>query len=467
MESKRPVGDDTIFDLASTSKSFTAAAVALVIEDDKKNPQHAGEPRGFTTPVSKFLPKDFVLADEHATQDVTVEDILSHRSGMPRHDDSYLGAAAKEQDTPRSVTRNLRNLPLTRPLRTTYQYCNMLYTVATHLVSEVSGSSFAAFLQSRIWDPLGMTNTYLDVPGSIKYNELKPRMATGYYWAEKEECFKAIPFYDQSEAIGAGSIFSSVSDIAKYVRCMLKKSAPLSEESHEELVKPRIIAEPEKVPKHGRSHVLYALGWETLHYRGERLIGHDGCVFGFNSTIKFVPDMDCGIVIINNGDEGGSQINDIIESTLLDDLFDVPAEKRLDWTKVIREEYEQDKAETKKAEAKVDESDDEDEADTGTDLPLAAYVGSYYNKGYHILQLCLAEDLLMVDCTDRSFPFMLDLRRKKGNRFTCKLRNTVDGAATPIKVRFVLGEKSGQPRRLGIDFEESMEGDLIWFDRCD
>lgn len=308
-----------------------------------------------------------------------------------------------------------------------------------------------------------MNNTYLDLPASNELEELKDRMAVGYYWSKEGDKFESIGFAGQFEAIGAGCINSSVSEYAKYVRCMLGKGPPLSEESHEELVKPRMIMDPDTVPKHGRSHALYALGWETSHYHGHRQIGHDGGVPGFQSVVKFMPDLNWGIVIFNNGDEGGEELNDIIESMIIDDLIEMPVEKRLDWNQVIREQFEKQKAEDEEEEAKEDEVDDGEDLTAGVELPLEAYAGHYYNKGYHSLHLQVNEDKLVADCSDRSFGFYLDVERKEKNHFLCRLRDLYDGKRTPTKARFLLGEKSGRAIRFGVNLESTLD-DLIWFD---
>jgi hypothetical protein len=342
-----------------------------------------------------------------------------------------------------------------------------MYTVATHMVQNHSNKSYGEFLTERIWKPLGMNNSFNNIAGITSFSELRSRIATGYYWSEKEAVFKGVPIFDQSEAIGAGSIFSTVSDYAKWLRCMLKKSAPFSEDSHNELRKPRIISEPDSIPKHGFSHTLYALGWEVKTYRGNRMIGHDGCVWGYNSSMLYLPDLDWGIVVFNNGNEGASECNDVVVMSFIDDLLQIPEASRLDWNKTLREAFEKRKEEAKEEDLKEDETDEETEETVAKNLALDEYVGVYYNKGYHTLRLKLRDGELTADCTDRSFPFHLDVRQKNGNHFLCRLRDDMDGEETPIKVRFQLDETRKQVLRFGVNFEMSMDGELIWFDRVD
>jgi CubicO group peptidase (beta-lactamase class C family) len=434
--------------------------VALVLEDKGKD-GNRDEHCTFTTPVSTLLPDDFQLADLYSTVNVTIEDILSHRSGLPRHDDAIFGINAKEPDCPRSVTRILRNLPLSRPLRTTYQYCNLMYTAAAHLVSELSGVSFPDFLRDRIWNPLGMNDSYLNLPGTDQFEDMKLHMATGYYWSKDEEAFKPFPFFDQPEGLGAGSIFSTVSDYAKWVRCMLTQSQPLSKSSHEELINPRTIVEPEKSPKHGFGHTLYALGWEVHSYRGHRIIGHDGAVGGFGSTMKYIPDLNWGVILFANGDEGANDCIEAIAMTLIDQLIGVPQEDRLDWSKVNREESDKDE---KDADAASDSEDDKDEErPNAAAIPLERYAGVYHNTGYRTIRLEFRDGHLYADCTDRCFQFHMVIRRKVGNRFRAEIRDALDDQTDSLPIKFELSERSGNVLRVGLGFMVGME--LIWFDR--
>ncbi|KIW00309.1 uncharacterized protein PV09_08196 [Verruconis gallopava] len=463
IEEGKLVDDKTLFDCGSTSKSFTAAAVALVIEDCQKKEDSRIAARSFETPVNEFLPDDFVLSDPQFTKNVTVEDILSHRSGMPRHDDSYLGIRAEKPDNPKSITRNLRNLPLSKPLRTTYQYCNMMYTVAAHLVAETSGQSFSDFLRERIWTPLEMTNTYLNIPGTSAFEHVKSNLATGYYWSEVENVQKPLPFFDQPEGLGAGSVFSTVSDYAKWIKCMLKQSKPLSKSSHEELKKPRTIACPERQPKNGFSHILYALGWEVCTYRGHQIVGHDGTVWGFAACMKFLPHLDCGIVLFANGNEGANSCIETIAMMVIDNFVEVQASIRLDWHKINMEKFRNDTDNDDEGDKNLDDA--EMEASSG--LKIADYAGCYRNKGYHAIILDVKEDHLHANCTDRSFPFYLDLWHLSGNRFRARIRDHLDGQSWPVKVAFELEELSKKPARFGIELEQALDGDLIWFDRVE
>jgi CubicO group peptidase (beta-lactamase class C family) len=107
------------------------------------------------TPVSDLIREDFVLTDPWATTHITIEDILSHRTGLPRHDLSYGGS----QDTLKTLVQSLRHLPLTAEPRTKFQYCNIMFMVASYLVETLEGKWLGDVLKERIWGPLGMSST--------------------------------------------------------------------------------------------------------------------------------------------------------------------------------------------------------------------------------------------------------------------------------------------------------------------
>lgn len=138
---------DTLFDIASSSKSLTAASVALFVVDDENHPFFQWD-----TPMSFLIPEDFAMSGDGYTDQVTVEDILSHRSGFPRHDFSHMSYRAEHPDTPQSITRNLRNLENAAPLRQTFIYSNIMYIVASWLVEKMSGISFASFLLKEFFE---------------------------------------------------------------------------------------------------------------------------------------------------------------------------------------------------------------------------------------------------------------------------------------------------------------------------
>lgn len=137
----RPMSVDSMFDIASSSKSLTAAGAALLISSNA-HPQVQ-----WNSTMTSLLPGDFVMSADSYTENVTVDDILSHQSGLSDHFYSWLGINSERPDTPRSITRNLRNLEVTAPVRSKFMYSNMMYTVVTFLIEQITGLTFREYLK--------------------------------------------------------------------------------------------------------------------------------------------------------------------------------------------------------------------------------------------------------------------------------------------------------------------------------
>lgn len=383
-----------------------------------------------------------------------------------RHDESCMTVTATKPDTPESVTRNLRNLDLSQSLRAEYQYCNLMYTAASHLVVVLSGHSFEDFLRNRIWNPLEMRDTHLGVSGIIG-SDAEHQLARGYCWDEDKQESYSIPYLDQPECDGAGSIFSNVQDYAKWIKMMIKRTGPISKAGHKELVKPRIIAEceneskTEDSPKPFHSHLLYALGWEVETYRGYTVIGHDGSVFGFGSSMCYLPQLDWGIVLFGNSD-GANAVLKILSWHLIDELLAVPASERFDWDRFARR---QEQADADKQEHK-DLYPERPDPPLPMAAPLQSHLGRYRNAGYHDLVVDLQGGQLHVDAKDRSFAFDLLFEHVSGEFFVATMIYAIDGYREPVRAQFVLGS-DGVVQRLGVALVMQMEDPMVWFTRVE
>lgn len=427
--------------------------MALLVQDDSfPNVQ-------WNTPVSKLLPEDFVLPDQRLTEEVTIEDILSHRSGITGHEESYFSVRAKNPDNAKSLTRNLRNLAFVKPLRTGFIYNNIMYSVATHLVETVSGVPYPEFLRKRIWDPLDMTNTFHDIP-DIEANNAMGRKATPYYWNKETKSHVFMPSYPQPEGQGAGCIFSSAGDYAKWIRALLKHSPPLSEAAHQDLIAPRSIyalEEDYQIPFSSRA--LYSLGLMQETYRGRTLISHGGSVPGFKAMVAYMPEFDWGVVIFGNSDDA-SYLNQFLLWTLIDELLGVAKEERVDWSALFHKWSDQDEAEDLEETSELTRPDNPEPLG----VRLEELVGTYYNAGYKDLVLEMRDGKLVADCTDRCFPFILTFEHLSGPRFATHTQGIWDGSKR--KLRGEIRVEGGKGTAVGIlELDDDDQKRLVWFDR--
>ncbi|KAF2674215.1 beta-lactamase/transpeptidase-like protein [Microthyrium microscopicum] len=445
------VNTETLFNAGSMTKVFISAAISLLVDDDSFPEVQ------WSTPVSQLLRDDFVLSDSHATQVVTIEDILSHRSGLADQDDAFMGVHAKKPDTLKSVTRKLRYLPLAVPPRTKFLYCNAMYAVATYLIETLTNMPIRDFLRQRIWTPLGMKNTYFGLDDVIEH-QLLNKVAKGYGWDnDKSSCFE-VDHPRQPEAAGAGEMITTTGDYALFLRCMLQRTGPISAAGHEELVKPRMITDQD--PNPFWSHQLYSMGLEIENYHGEQVIGHTGSTTGFACQMVFLPRKNWGFVIMGNThvDVMGKTK---IRWTLIDDLLEVPASKRFDWNAyAARLEKELEAATIEDLYPNLPDSR------LPLTVPLTDYTGSYWHAGYEELTVDLESGRLEVDASDRCWRFKLLLEHISGQYFVAKKVDIDTREEDLLKAEFRI-DSSGSVGQLGIAFVADSKDEIIWFDKID
>lgn len=391
---------------------------------------------------------------------MTLEDILSHRSGIATHDESYLGVTAARPDDARSLTRNLRHLAFMLPLRTRLQYSNIMFTAATHVVESLSGEDYTAFLCSRIWDPLGMHNTFQDRP------DVRPGAseAQGYRWDEDAGRHVPIPMLASPEGRGAGCVLASAGDYAKFVRCLIQRAAPLSAAAHKALVEPRTIEEvpdAELIPGHS-DVVLYALGLYRDTYRGSTLMTHAGAVPGFKAAMAFLPAKEWGVVICTNSNLG-TYVNGILKHMLMDEVLGVRGEERVDWEKVFRERRNKYVEGVRKEKEKPEYNVPENPEPFG--VAIEGLVGRYFNKGYKEIRLEMRKGKVVADCSDRCFPFVMTFEHLSGNKFVADTHEVWDAFDLKRKAEVRVNEE-GKVVAVGIEFEDDME-DFIWFEKIE
>lgn len=330
----------TLFYCASTTKAQVAAAFAIMIESGNYTVPAGlpgpSAPLAWDTPIAAIIPDDFVLADPWATTHVTLEDALSHRTGLPRHDKATAHMVAdptRRTATVRDGVRALRYLPLSAAPRTRWQYCNHMYGAAGHAAEALAGGGrrLGELLRAWLWTPLGMGRTYFSLEEALAAPE---DFASGYGWDRRGQRYVAVPQMPTDEVGGAGSVISCAEDYAKWVRMMLRGDGPLPPAGHRAVKTPRIMVDPEAVldgesPYDGP--VAYALGWETSSYRGQRFWTHAGGMHAFGAEIFFFPGLDLGVVVLGNTATTSNALELQLVWEMVDDRLGVPEGERHDW----------------------------------------------------------------------------------------------------------------------------------------
>ncbi|KAH8891646.1 beta-lactamase/transpeptidase-like protein [Thozetella sp. PMI_491] len=370
--SNTPATEHTLYSVGSTTKAFTGAAVAHIIDSGSyKNPTFPQRVVDWKTPVADILPDDFVLQDEWATTHLTFEDTLTHRSGMPRHDETYGGYNA----TLRDAVRSMRYMPLSEPPRTKYQYCNLMFMVASHAIETLTSRYLGDVLKDWIWKPLGMTETYFSVKAA---RDAGAHVATGYYWHPDEHQFKEAPWLPIELVSGAGTILSSVTDYTKWLRSLIYEAGPLSKGVHKDIKAPRVFDSVELGFNDAPSG--YSLGWSTTTYKGHSVWKHGGAIDTMGAEVIFVPDIEFAVVVFANTGLTANLIGTLIVYKLLHDKIGLPEEERPDWASYWQKTIDQmyGKFET----AKDTLYPDRPETPIAPALPLEAYAGTYYHPAY-------------------------------------------------------------------------------------
>ncbi|OHF02933.1 penicillin-binding protein [Colletotrichum orchidophilum] len=387
-----PVTPHTLFYTGSTTKSFTAAGLSLLI-DNATATSSVYSGLNWKTPVSSILRDDFVLSDEWATAHITVEDALSHRTGYPRHD---LAPATTAQET----ARLLRHLPMTAEPRTTFQYNNKMFGVMGYLIEVLTGSWLGDFFREYLWEPMGMNETFFSL-GDAKRSGLV--LANEYYYNPVDGSYLEMPHEPFSAEEGAGSVVSNVLDYAKYLRVMMAESAPISKAGHREVKTPRTLVAASMAPFTGP--VSYALGWNTAILGGEQVYFHSGGVNMFISMMMMIPSRQIGVVVFTNTDVKAPQV---IANHILSEHLGIPENKRPDMNRqYMAEKKAQQKYLTTCADTLYPSLPTPPLLPT---VPIPDHVGEFYDAGYGTLKVDL-------DCSDSVEQCQLRLLGMGGEEF--------------------------------------------------
>lgn len=450
--------------------------MALLIDDDA----NSSHPMNWLTPVSSIIRDDFVLPDEYATTHVTLEDALSHRTGMPGHDASYGGPNWTVKD----VARSLRHLPMTAEIRQKWQYCNMMYMTMSHVIETLTGHWLGDLLYERIWKPLSMTRTYFSLrQAQAAVDTGAASLAQGYIWNNLTKEYLPVKPIDMAGVSGAGAVISNVLDYAKWLRFLMDKAPPLSETGHDALRRPRIpIENPPSPDITGVG--AYALGWELMNYHGEPLIMHDGGLPGFGATVGYLPRKRWGFAMMANTAGTSNVVQAVLVNRLLGDKLGIPDKER-ESTPSWYEDMLKQRAERLHNPRKYLYPN----APSGKDvIPLArsskAYTGLYNHPGYQNLTITLEDETehgspahsmrttqsLHIKAT-RTLPSVLDFQHVSGEYFILFGHMDIhDGEVDmndplqidTFKAEFRLGE-DGEVCAFGAALEAEMGEEKIWF----
>jgi CubicO group peptidase (beta-lactamase class C family) len=409
-----PVTPDTLFPLGSCSKAFTATAIALLADEGRV---------GLDTPVRTYLP-DFSLQDPAASATLTPRDLLTHRSGLPRHDFFWYEAPFSRDE----LYRRLRFLEPGGPPRARWRYNSLMFVVAARVVEKVSGQSWESFVQARILRPLNMRRTFL----SPEAMEADADHASPH--AIRQGRLQKIPMLKGLNAIApAGAVQSSVRDLARWLAFHATRSPGLLQERlWRELHRPQ--AEMPAPDQPEVQHPYYALGWIHESYRGHTLVVHNGAIDGFTAHLGFVPETGQGLILLANRERATAALTALAYSAY-DRLLGL---EPLDW------------------EGRLEETPEPLQPDRGValDFPIEEVVGSYEHPAYGLFTIRADGDRLVMQFRS----LRLTLAYQGGRRFLS--REEIVDSAPQISVQFS-EPRAGQPLQLVVPLNFDDVGDPV------
>lgn len=353
-----PATPHTRFAIGSITKSFNVAVLGMLVDEGKLD---------WDKPVLQYLP-DFRMYNQFATESITIRDLVTHRTGLPRHD----MVAYTSDFSRREIVRRLRYLQPSADVRTLFQYSNLMYVVAGCVAEQVSGMRWEDLVTERVLHPLGMTETNFSISGirsssdfALPYKQGRDRLAQ-------------VDFLDMDSIGPAGEINSTIADLARYLmfhinRGRVEDKRLLTEYNSLQMQTTQIaIPGPPEYDDLGPKG--YGMGFYISTYRGHKLVEHSGDTEGFAAELAFLPEQRSGVVILTN--LNNSPLRNIVAYNVLDRLLGLA---QASWSLRFEESRKRGQPIDKGA---FTEGDTYHKSSTRPSHEVSSYVGEYTNPGY-------------------------------------------------------------------------------------
>jgi dihydroorotase/N-acyl-D-amino-acid deacylase len=370
-EQQLPVTPRTLFPIASISKSFTVTGLAMLADGGKLD---------WDRPVRDLLP-EFQLKDLVASDRATTRDLVTHRTGLPRHDGVWYRSRGSRLD----AVQVLRHLEPSRDFRAAWQYNNLMFLAAGTVAERVAGRPWEELTRQRIFGPLGMT--------SSRFLSDQPEGADDFArpYARRGAAVRRIPFYHDDALGPAGGVVSNAVDLARYLRFHMNKGrwegqALLAEAAAEAMQTPQmVIADSEIQPLYSTrfselGESSYGMGFFITPYRGHTLVWHSGSLDGYSLLLSFLPREKIGVLVLTNL-SGNRPVPVCVTRNILDRLLGLDP---LDWVarcKTLDRQGESERAEARR------KAETNRKAETRPAHIPAEYAGTYSHPAYGSLAI--------------------------------------------------------------------------------
>jgi CubicO group peptidase (beta-lactamase class C family) len=378
---KLPFTPATMSPIASNTKLFTAIAAGMLVQEGKLT---------WDKPVRESVPSIRFFNDQ-LNSSVTLRDMLSHRTGITRHDLIWY----KSDFSRKQLFEKLVYLEPQEPIRETFLYNNLMFSAVGYLIELQSGKTWEQFVKDRIFGPLQMDSTSYSISDMLKRPEF------GVPFTEKRDSFELyrIPYYEDIAGVGpCGSIVSNIEDMSRWLIALMNDGKyagrqVLPAEVLKETLRPAIALPNTALETRGWTEVLnaaYGMGRQTASYRGHLLTFHGGDLPGFHTQVSFMPQDHIGVIVFEIGNHSQPLYN-IVSYNVYERLLGMDQTPWSDRTLEIRLKNKKAGTEsrTKANEGRV--------AGTEPSHPLAAYMGAYENPAYGVMTIGLKENQLQFD----------------------------------------------------------------------
>jgi CubicO group peptidase (beta-lactamase class C family) len=399
INTKEALTTKSLFNIASCTKAFTAASIGILVQEGKLK---------WTDKVVDYIP-EFRLIDPYITKEMTITDLLCHRSGFATFDGDLLWYQTSYTDL--DIIKKLKYLPEKLDFRSSFGYQNNMYLVAGEIIHRVSGKTWSEFIQEHFFTPLNMTES------RPSYEEVTPAMDV----ALPHTGGKLAPVVGIKACKPAAAIFSSVEDLSHWATMLMDSG----KWNNNEILKIRtiqnlfsdktIIGAGQSMQKRGIHFYNYGLGWFLFDYQGKKIVEHDGGMPGYISKVTLVPEEKIAIIILNNGEDG--YINSALRYAVLDILL---GGKDKDWIA----EY----AGYKKQSDQMEDNSEKERlakrvAGTSPSLTLSSYCGLYTDPTYGDAQVEMKGDSLKLTFLPAKETFTSTMEHWHYNTFKVKFRD--------------------------------------------
>lgn len=385
IDQKLPANEDSIYRIASCSKAFTATALAKLVDEGKL----------FWDSKVKDIAPEIQFYDDYTNNNVTVRDLLCHRTGLPENEPMLF----RDDITRESIIEKLKYVKPSWPIRTHWCYNNACYVAAGVIVEKISGMSWEQYVEENITKPLGMDRTffYLEDWENKDDNFCTPYNPGADGPVECENLTYSAE--DKSKGIGApmgpaGSMASTINDMLKWVNFNLNQGEVdgiqlISKKVMKELHKPQMVMDSLfGLPYPDEDLFSYGLGWFIESYRGHKIVNHSGGIHGFGTLVWMVPDINLGMVFITN--VVGNMSRFALVNEVVDEFIDA---EKTDWQKRFMDFIQQP---SNPEDSYIDSIAIKKKENTTPSHPLIDYTGTYYNDVAGKVEIQLENNQLVV-----------------------------------------------------------------------